>query len=255
MAHLIDQTLPLQDCTVLSLRPRGQHASLRAAAARLGARTLAISTLAITHLDDADTREKLSTALQSDGVLFTSPNAVKAAAALHPLRARREQYWVAVGEGTRLALQRHGIAALAPSRMDSEGLLGLPELTAVQGKRIGMITAPGGRGLLEPALRARGATVLRANVYQRQAAILTTAARHALIAALEQPVRCILALSSGEALQALLAQSPPTALRKVHVVAASARLAELARRSGFTHVATATSARPAALLQAAVAAR
>ena len=138
MAHLIDQALPLQDCTVLSLRPRGQHASLRAAATRLGARTLAISTLAITHLDDADTRERLNTALQSDGVLFTSPNAVKAAAALHPLRARRGQCWIAVGEGTRRALQRHGIAALAPPRMDSEGLLGLPELTAVQGQRIGI---------------------------------------------------------------------------------------------------------------------
>lgn len=235
----------------MSLRPRGQHAGLRAAAARNGARLLAVSPIAIAHLDDARTRRDLHAALAADLVLFTSANAVRAAAALGPLKARRGQSWLAVGAGTRRALARAGIDAISPARMDSEGLLGLPQLERVRGKRIGLVTAPGGRGVLAPALAARGAKVLRANVYARTAVALSTRQREALDALLRHPARVLLALSSGEALDALLAQAASPGLRKAAVVAASERLAEMARAAGFRHIAIATSARPAALLHAA----
>ncbi len=235
----------------MSLRPRGQHAGLRAAAARSGARLLALSPIAIDTLDDSDAQQSLIAALAADIVLFTSPNAVRAAATLASLRARRGQHWLAVGAGTRRALARCGIDATAPARMDSEGLLGLPQLAQVRGKRIGLVTAPGGRGVLAPALATRGATVLRANVYARRAVALPPARRNALDEALREPERVLLALSSGDALDALLAQAPPHALRKVAVVAASARLAEAARAAGFTRVAQASDARPATLLHAA----
>lgn len=251
MPRLADQALPLQHWTVLSLRPRGQHAGLRAASARSGARLLALSPLAIDTLDDSDARQSLAAALVADIVLFTSPNAVRAAAALAPLRARRGQHWLAVGTGTRRALARSGIDATAPVRMDSEGLLGLPQLAEVRGKRLGLITAPGGRGVLAPALTARGATVLRANVYARRSVTLSPARHAALDATLRDPGRVLLALSSGEALDALLAQRPADTLRGIAVVAASARLAEASRAAGFTRIALASDARPAALLHAA----
>ncbi len=251
MPRLTDQALPLQHWTVLSLRPRGQHAGLRTAATRSGARLLALSPIAIDILDDSDARRSLAVALASDIVLFTSPNAVRASAALAPLHARRGQHWMAVGAGTRRALARRGIDAVAPVRMDSEGLLGLPQLANVQGRRIGLVTAPGGRGVLAPSLAARGATVLRANVYARRTVTLSPARCAALGEALRDPDRVLLALSSGEALDALLAQAPPRNLHKVAVVAASARLAEAARAAGFTRVAQASDARPAALLRAA----
>lgn len=202
-------------------------------------------------LDGADARHSLAAALAADSVLFTSPNAVRAAAALAPLRARRGQPWLAVGAGTRRALARSGIEAMAPSRMDSEGLLDLPELTAVRGKTIGLVTAPGGRGMLAPALAARGATVLRANVYARRVVALSPPQRAALEDALRTPARALLAVSSGEALDALLAQAPPARLRDIAVVAASARLANAARAAGFTRIAQASDARPGALLRAA----
>jgi uroporphyrinogen-III synthase len=145
MPRLADQALPLQHWTVLSLRPRGQHAGLRAAATRSGARLLALSPIAIDTPDDSDARQSLAAALAADIVLFTSPNAVRAAAALAPLQARRGQHWLAVGAGTRRALARCGVDALAPARMDSEGLLGMPQLVEAQGKRIGLVTAPGAR--------------------------------------------------------------------------------------------------------------
>ena len=47
-----DGALPLHGWTVVSLRPRGQHASVRCAAAPLGARTLGLSPFAIAPRDD-----------------------------------------------------------------------------------------------------------------------------------------------------------------------------------------------------------
>lgn len=251
MPRLADQALPLQHWTVLSLRPRGQHAGLRAAATRAGARLLALSTIAITPLDDCAARRSLAEALAADIVLFTSPNAVRAAAALAALQVGGEQQWLAVGAGTRRALGRSGIDASAPARMDSEGLLGMAQLVDVQGKRIGLVTAPGGRGVLAPALAARGATVLRANVYARRVVALSPPQRDALAEAVRVPSRVLLAVSSGEALDTLLAQAPPARLRDVAVVAASARLAEAARAAGFHRIAQASDARPGALLRAA----
>ena len=257
MPRLADQALPLQHWTVLSLRPRGQHAGLRAAATRLGARTLALSPFAIDALDNAPTRAALKQALRADIVLYTSPNAVAMAmaASMQALQARRGQRVLAVGGGTARALQRHGIIALAPQRMDSEGLLAMPELADVAGQRIGLITGTGGRNLLAPALRKRGAEVQRVDVYARVLLAPTPQALEKLRAALADARHVLLPLSSGEALQQLLAELP-TDLRnpftRIAVVAASARLAEAARGAGFRRIATASDARPAALLHAAV---
>src|SRR5690606_35796285 len=122
------------------------------------------------------------------------------------------------------------------------GLLGLPQLEHVHGQRIGLVTAPGGRGVLAPTLTRRGATVLRANVYARTTVALSTPQREALDAALQRPARVLLALSSGEALDALLAQVAAPGLRKAAVVAASERLADTARAAGFHRIAIAASA-------------
>lgn len=244
----------LSGWTVLSLRPRGQHAGLRAASARAGARLLALSVLTIRTNAAASTRSALDSALAADVIVFTSPNAVRAAAALQPLRSRRGQCWLAVGDGTWRALRSAGIAANAPRRMDSEGLLDLPALADLRGKTLGLITGQGGRGLLEPALRARGAQVVRADVYARVTVALAPARLTALEASLRRPQQVLLALTSAEALAELLAQIALPGLRQVAVVAASLRLAQLAREAGFDRVATSSSARPAALLAAAAAA-
>lgn len=254
MPRIADQALPLQDWCVLSLRPRGQHAGVRAAAARSGARTLALSPFAIEPRDDRATRAALKRALLADGVLYTSPNAVAAAAALHALQPRRGQQVLAVGSGTRRALQRLGIAADAPGRMDSEGLLAMPQLADVAGHRIGLVSGAGGRDRLAPALRQRGADVLRVDVYARVPLVLRPKQLEPLAAALANPRQVLLPVSSVEALQHLL-DGLPAALRKpfarIAVVAASARLAEAAREAGFRRIAIASDARPAALLRAA----
>lgn len=244
----------LHGWTVLSLRPRGQHGGLRSAAARYGARVLAMSPFMIEVLEDPTHRKALKRALAADIVLWTSPNAVQAAASLQAPKARRNQVWLAVGTGTRRALQRAGIDARAPTRMDSEGLLAMPELQDVRDRSIGLVTAPGGRGLLAPALSSGGAQVLRANVYARRPIAFTQRTLTALAAVLVEPQRVLLALSSHEALQRLLATGTANALTRIAIVAASERLADAARDAGFRRITVACSTTPGALLKAAASA-
>lgn len=232
--------------TLVSLRPRGGHDGMRRAAARQGGHLLALSPWEIQLRGDDSALQALDAALDCAAVLFTSPAAVRAAARLRPLRPRPGQHWLAVGAGGAAALRRAGIGqVLAPARMDSEGVLALPALAAPAS--VGLVTAPGGRGVIAPTLAARGAQVVRADVYQRQP--LPPAARAlGALRALQGPA-CV-AVSSGEALELVLDTWPADAgeaLRRCSVAAASARLAALARERGFARARSADSPRPAAL--------
>lgn len=241
---------------MVSLRPVGGHGALRRAVARRGGTLLALSPWRLVDSDDATTPDALREALASARVVFTSVAAVRAADALLPLREAAAPGWLAVGRTTARALAAAGVDGVAwPSRMDSEGLLALPALADVRGLRIGLVTAPDGRTHLVDALQAAGATVVRADVYRRHAIAPSPPASRRL-AAHAGPL--LLLLSSGQALDVVDAGLPADArarLRQAHVAAASARLAALARGRGFASVAVADSARPRALVTAAVALR
>lgn len=244
-------TGPLSGCYVISLRPVGGHGGVRRAAAALGARTLALSPWRIDDRDDDDARRALERSLAAHRVVFTSPAAVASARRLRALRPVDGQAWVAVGAGTARALRRAGAGDVAsPRRMDSEGLLALPQLQDVDGLDVGLVTAPGGRGVIAATLEDRGARVLRANVYARVPVPPSPRAAAAL-RRLEAPAWLL--LSSGEALARVLAGLPPDAaahLLRVPAVAASERLAGLAREQGMPVAAVAASARLRAMLDA-----
>src|SRR6185312_5916787 len=116
--------------------------------------------------DAAAARKALRSALACEIAIFTSPAAVRCAHAFGLPRTRA--HVLVPGAGTLRALQRSGFAhAETPAREDSEGILALPVLQHVDGLRVGIVGAAGGRGLLDRELAARGATVVRAYVYQR----------------------------------------------------------------------------------------
>jgi uroporphyrinogen-III synthase len=236
---------------VISLRPAGGHDGLRRAAARRGGGLLALSPWRLEPRSDPATRDALREALAASRVVFTSPAAVRAAAALQALDASHAQL-LAVGAGTAAALRRAGARRVAaPERMDSEGLLALPALRAVAGEAIGLVTAPGGRERIAAALRERGADVRRADVYSRVDTQPAPAAV-ARLCALEAPA--VVAVSSGAALARMLEALPDDAarmLRACAAVAASDRLCEQARALGFGPVARASGPRPAQLVAAA----
>lgn len=250
---------PLAGWCIVSLRPAGEHAPLLRAARRLGARGLALSGLRLVARDDDATRRALDVALACPRIIATSPAAVRFADALRPLAGAAGAAWFAVGAGSARALARAGVpGARHPARMDAEGLLALPGLDAAafaRDPRVGVLGAPGGRGVLLPALRARGAEPVAAEVYARVAP-RRRAGDAAAVLALD-PARSLLALSSAEALGHVLDGLPAAAaeaLRALPVLASSARLAELARDRGCHRVAAvAASARPADLVAAAVA--
>ncbi len=225
--------------TLVSLRPQGQQAALRAAAAQMGACTLALPPWRLQRLASATAAVQLQAALQASRVIFTSPAAVVAAASLEPVFGQAPaRPWLAVGDGTLRALRATGVEhAQAPSRMDSEGLLALPALAGVEGLSIGLVTAPGGRGVIAAALQARGAQVLRADVYRRVP--LRVPAR-ALARLSHSPTPWLLLVSSGEALQRVWAQLDPhwqdLWRARMSVVTASERLQTQVHGLGFARV-------------------
>lgn len=233
---------------VISLRPQGGHAALRQAAARVGAGVIALSPWSLAACTDAPARQAWDAARACEVVVFTSPAAVRFAHALAPIAARPGQVLVGTGSGTRAAMARLGLEAVAPARMDSEGLLALPELAALDQRPVGLVTAPEGRGTLAPALRRRGAQLHLAEVYRRQPIPLSTRAL-ARLDALDAPA-CVLVTSSG-ALSEVFQRLPghaAAALRAQPAIVASARLATVALQAGFEHVLQAEGPRPAQLM-------
>ncbi|PPT98749.1 uroporphyrinogen-III synthase [Xanthomonas arboricola pv. guizotiae] len=239
--------------TLISLRPSGEHAPLRRAAARHGGRLLALSPWRLQTNHTPQALAALRQALHAPIAVFTSPAAVHAAHRLVPLQRPAQAQWVSVGDGTARALQACGIdTVIRPARMDSEGLLALPLLQHPL-QAVGLITAPGGRGMLAPALEQRGARILRADVYQRVALRLRASAVRALADALPASV---LALSSAEALTLVLQQLPGPlvdALKQRPVVASSERMLQAAHVAGFQQVLRAAGPLPGQLTAAAAA--
>lgn len=213
---------------------------------------LALSPWRLVDRNDRNDIAALLAALQARCVIATSPAAVRAAARMQVLRALPGQAWLAVGSGTARALHRAGIAEVhSPARMDSEGLLAMPQLQACAGSDIGVLTAPDGRDTLLPTLRTRGARILRADIYAR---VPVQPAARVVERIRRLPSPPYLLLSSGQALQHVVGALPGEVADRLGagvVVAASERLAELARSLGFANVVRATDATPRSLVDTA----
>jgi uroporphyrinogen-III synthase len=247
MAH----PLPLAGTRIAITRPAGTGAPLARRVRELGGTPLLLPGSSLRAASDPVAAAKaLQVTLDSDGVIFTSPAAVRFAAQLTRLQTRARV--LAPGAGTLRALHRAGCTrAVAPAREDSEGILALPALQNVQGQRIGIVGAAGGRGLLARELTARGASVGHVHVYQRVPARLGLRHADALRQSARRPLYVL--LSSAEALANILAALPADARRALldgSAVVSSRRIGEAARNAGFARVLPAASAHAGDLLTA-----
>lgn len=239
--------------TVVITRPAGTGSALARRVRQLGGRPVMLPGMALHKaLDEAAARSSLQAALNDDVLLFTSPAAVRFAASLAPLRTEAEV--LAIGQGTARALRRHGVRAPhVPERQDSEGALAEPVLQALRGKRLSMIGAPGGRGLLDRTIAERGARLQRVYVYERVAPRLD----HRHVQALRDlPASARVLLSSAEAVHNLQHGLPAESWQRLCgavAVTSSERLGEIARAAGFSRILPARSALSADLLEAALA--
>ncbi|MGA8278469.1 MAG: uroporphyrinogen-III synthase [Rhodanobacteraceae bacterium] len=243
--------LPLAGSTVVVTRPAGQSAAMTARVRALGGAAITLPGSTLRHVDNTEAvRAALRASAAIDDWIFASPAAVRFTFRLLPaFRIPRRARVFALGAGTQRALARHAIAAIAPSaRQDSEGLLALPELARMRSRRVALVSAPGGRGVIGAELQRRRAQVRHIHVYRRAPPRLTR--RHFDALAMASPPLVML-LSSGEALVNLTAALPLNLLLRLRhqaLVVSSARLLAAARVHGFENVSRARSAAPRDLL-------
>lgn len=236
---------------VILCRPAGENRALANQLRTLGAQTLSLPAFRIEAAPDPSrAREALRAALGCRVVIFSSPNAVRFAAKQLPDWAGSNATAVAVGRATARALKSGAWKAgvTHPERADSEGLLALPELDDV--RKVGLVTAPGGRGLIEQGLAARGIELRRADVYRR----VPLAPRPSIVARLGLAAgRLALLASSEQAVQHLWQHLPSTALQRLResvAVVSSERLRDTLLQRGLRQVELAHGPSPAQLVDA-----
>lgn len=232
---------PLHDVGVIVTRPQRQAAGFATKIAALGGKPIIWPAIVILPPDDGGRLARVHAALGDyDIAIFVSANAVEYGAppaAAWP--ARIVTY--APGPGTAEALAAAGIAnARIPVKSwDSEGLLDLPDLQDVSGKRIVVFRGEGGREFLGNALRMRGGTVDHVTCYRR---VAPTSGAAGLIDAMREGRAHALTLTSAEGLDNLIAAlgaAGRALLERLPTFAAHPRIAERAREHGLSAVETA----------------
>ena len=131
------------------------------------------------------------------------------------------------------------VAMFNVTSLDSEGLLELPSLADVTGKRVVIFRGEGGREFLGNTLRARGATVDHVPCYRR---VAPQSGALGLIEAIREDRAHALTLTSSEGLDNLMTALGPIGQREIGrlpVFAVHPRIAERAREHGLRAVETA----------------
>jgi uroporphyrinogen-III synthase len=163
---------PLAGKNVVVTRPAHQAETFARLIKDAGGRAILFPAIEIRDVKDPYTVTRQVDRLdQYDLAIFVSPNAVERAMKLISGRRRfpRGLQVATVGGASVRTLERFGITGvLAPQgRFDSESLLELPALAAVDGLRVVIFRGEGGRDVLGETLRSRGAAVEYAECYRR----------------------------------------------------------------------------------------
>jgi uroporphyrinogen-III synthase len=172
-----------------------------------GGEPLLFPLLEISALEDYAAFDAIVVEMDSfDWAVFISTNAVhhglKRVLSQRPLPVNLN--WAAIGPATADAMHFYGIKqVLTPkNKFDSEGLLGLPELQKINGKRFVIFRGIGGRDVLAGRLAERGAEVVFAESYRRTKSPLDVTLLHSLWQ--NDRVHAIV-ITSSEALQYFVA--------------------------------------------------
>lgn len=239
---------PLAGRHVVVTRPAQQAGPLAAALAAAGGIPVLFPVLEIHEVDAAE-RELLRAVLarlaaaEFGLAVFVSPNAIertfaelRASGLTWPAPARLRV--AALGKSSERALAACGIGdVIAPrARFDSEGLLELPELQAMAGKRVIIFRGDGGRELIAETLRARGATVEYVTCYRRAAPAGDTAELRRLWQEGRLDAFTITSSEGLRHLHALLGEAGRALLEGTPLFAPHARIVEEARGLGLQRV-------------------
>ena len=243
----------LTGLTIWLTRPRFQLPSLQAAIEARGGRVLALPMFEIEALEYTPVLKQLILNLDHyDLLFFISTNAAKLGmACVHdfwPQLPSHLQYF-AIGPSTAQALQELDVEALYPDTgMNSEALLAMPQLQAIEGKRGLIFRGVGGREILAGGLRSKGVQVDYAEVYTRS---LPDYSEDFLHQCLTESAPDAIVVSSSEALANLvkLLRDLWPGLFGTRLLVSSTRLEQDARAFGFRHVTTMGGANDAAIME------
>lgn len=248
---------PLAGLGILVTRPAHQAEHLAELIRDAGGTPILFPVMAIVDLPDVRPLHALIDRLEAfDLAIFISPNAV--AKAMNLIRARRALppglQFAAVGKGSRKALAQFGVEdVLVPAqRFDSEGLLALPALRQMAGRRVVIFRGDGGRELLGDELRRRGAEVEYAECYRREKPRADNAQLLHLWARDELHAITVTSVESLHNLYDLVGKLGQQWMKTTPLFVPHARIAEVARGMGLSRV-TVTAAGDEGLLAGLVA--
>jgi uroporphyrinogen-III synthase len=230
-----DAVGPLAGLGILVTRPVRQAGAFAQKIAALGGTPVVFPAIAILPPADPAALARAHAMLDDyDFAVFVSANAVEYGAP-DPRQWPAGLVAFAPGLGTAEALAAIGIGGVRvpATTFDSEGLLALPDLVAVAGRKVAIFRGDGGREHLGETLRARGAHVDYVACYQRArpsggAAGLAEAFRDGRVDAVT--------ITSGEGLDnlwALAADAMRAGWRAVPTFVPHPRIAEHARELGL----------------------
>ncbi|MGB7756591.1 MAG: uroporphyrinogen-III synthase [Salinisphaera sp.] len=216
----------LSGAMVWLTRPIAQAEAWRAAFEAAGACVLVEPLLVINPPDDELTAATaLDDAEAADIVIATSANAISGAARLRPHWAPRGML-LAVGEATAEALRTYtGRSVDTPEHADTEGLLAMPALGRVAGRRVALLAGHGGRAALADALIARSAQLDRIALYRRVPAPIDSARLDRLLMA---DAVVVTSVEAWRHLVALAKDAKRARLADLRLVAASHRVVQQA---------------------------
>ncbi|MCW8195484.1 uroporphyrinogen-III synthase [Proteobacteria bacterium 005FR1] len=255
----------LQGLAIVITRPRAQALKWQKGLQAMGASTYLLPILEIAPVSDSAAVEAVKTRILAladyDKIIFVSQNAVQHA------MDWIDRYWpqlpvgiryFAVGGATAAAAREWGLEITAADEaMNSEALLALSELQAVENEKILICRGLGGRTHLGEQLFQRGAQVDYCELYERRlpASAEADVARLApeLIRNREAGSRIVIAVHSGESLQNLsrvLKRNGNAELKSAVLLVPGARVAELASSLGFRHILVAENATDEAMTRA-----
>ncbi len=162
---------PLQDRGIAITRPTNQAKKLSALIEQAGGTPILFPLIEITPLYDYSQFEVVINEIETyDWAIFISSNAVQnAMPRIAKLGIPPSLNFAAIGPVSATELQSFGVKdVLIPNdRFDSESLLALDEMHAMQDKKVMIFRGVGGRDILAETLKARGAQVTFAECYQR----------------------------------------------------------------------------------------
>ena len=225
---------------VLVIRPQRGDDPLPGMLQQRGARVLQFPVIRIDTISESQAIKNRILDFDSvDIAIFVSARAARLA--LDWL----DQYWpmlpqgvryLAVGEHTAEVLIQYGCGAVYPDLQSSEGLLAMPELEDVTDRRITIFRGEGGRELLGDELRERGAQVNYCELYRRMPQQFEVSQAREWL-----PEADAMLAHSGELLHAV-GDIRTLGASQVSLVVPSQRVADIAARLGYRHIAVAKNA-------------